>query len=279
MKKHVIFLPAILGLLLAGCTVDPTQQGTTPGSLPGGPSSKSLESNADLPPEISLSSTKENTLPISDESSLQSSDSCSCSDEEEESSSSRHTPDFPPGERKPIIYFYPEEEMDLTVTVTHDEMLTTTYPKYDGGWNIHLKEDGTFTVPGSDREYYALYFEAESDYVCPFDEGFYVTSENAASFLEEKMDYMGFNNRETDEFIMYWLPILERNEQSLVYFEQTEERNEDFPLAFSTTPTTLIRTMIHIKKASGQVNIAPEELTHYDRNGFTVTEWGGVEHQ
>ena len=184
-----------------------------------------------------------------------------------------------PIERKPIIYFYPEEEMDLTVTFVNEEMLTTTYPKYDGGWNIHLKEDGTFTVPGSDREYYGLYYEANSDYECTFDEGFYVTSENAASFLEEKMDYMGFTNRETDEFIMYWLPILERNGQSLVYFEQTEERNEDSPLIFSTEPDTLIRTMIHIKKVDAATTIKEQTLTHYERSGFTVTEWGGVEHQ
>ena len=194
-------------------------------------------------------------------------------------SSIEHTPDFPPGVRKPVIYFYPEEEMDLSVTFVNEEMLTTTYPKYDGCWNIHLKEDGTFTVPGSDREYYGLYYEANSDYECTFDEGFYVTSENAASFLEEKMDYMGFTNRETDEFIMYWLPILERNEQSLVYFEETEERNEESPLIFSTEPDTLIRTMIHIKKVDAATIIKEQTLTHYERSGFTVTEWGGVEHQ
>ncbi len=183
-----------------------------------------------------------------------------------------------PVEIKPIIYFYPEEEMDLSVTFVNEEMLTTTYPKYDGGWNIHLKEDGTFTVPGSNREYYGLYYEADSDYECTFDEGFYVTKENAISFLEEKMDFMGFTNRETDEFIMYWLPILESNEKSLVYFEQTEERNEDAPLVFSTEPDTLIRTMIHIKKVDEEASIQEQALTHYERTGFTVTEWGGVEH-
>ena len=101
---------------------------------------------------------------------------------------------------------------------------------------------------------------------------------NVKGHFTEKMDYMGFTNRETDEFIMYWLPILERNEQSLVYFEQTEERNEDFPLSFSEEPDALIRTMIHIKKVDGPTDIEEEQLTHYERGGFTVTEWGGTEH-
>ena len=181
-------------------------------------------------------------------------------------------------EKKPIVYFYPEEEMDLTIKFPDEERLLTTYPKYNDGWNIHLNKDGTFTTGDSDREYYAIYFDAISNYECKFDEGFYVTKDNAISFLEEKMDYIGFNNHEVNEFMMYWLPILENNERSLVYFEQTEERNEESPLEFSINPDTLIRTIIHIKKVDEEVNIPEQQLTHYERNGFVVTEWGGAEY-
>ncbi len=180
--------------------------------------------------------------------------------------------------KKPIIYFYPEKEMNLEVKFLSDERLLTTYPKYDDGWDIHLKEDGTFTVPGSDREYYALFFDEKPNYVCDFDKGFYVTKENAITFLEEKMDYIGYTDREVDEFIMFWLPVLENNEKSLVYFEQTEERNEECPLLFSIEPETIIRTIIHIKKVDEATSIKEQELHHYERKGFTVTEWGGLEY-
>lgn len=178
--------------------------------------------------------------------------------------------------KKPIIYFYPEHAMDLDVKFENKEKLLTTYPKYNDGWHIHLKEDGYFTMDDSDREYYALYYDAKSNYKCTFEEGFFVTKDNAISFLEEKMDYMGFTNRETNEFIMYWLPILENNEKSLVYFEQTEMRNLECPLHFSSNPDTLIRTNIHIKKVNENVEIKEQELTYCDRRGFTVVEWGGI---
>ena len=265
MKKQVFLFP-LLGLLLAGCNfyqVPPSQgsnqQAGNGASFGSATQSQTCSGMTTAPSEESSSSVNMQEY-------------LSSIIAEIESRSGE------PIERKPIIYFYPEEEMDLSITFVNEEFLTTTYPKYDGGWNIHLKEDGTFTVPGSNREYYALYYEADSDYECTFDEGFYVTSENAASFLEEKMDYMGFTNRETDEFIMYWLPILERNEQSLVYFEETLERNEESPLIFSTAPDTLIRTCIHIKKVDAPVDMVPQELTHVERSGFTVTEWGGLEH-
>ena len=266
MKKHAFLLP-LLGLMLAGCETPPSQ-----GSQPG--YQTSLES-AD--PSVTCSGMT--TAPSEESSSsVNLEEWISSIIAEFGSSSSESYPDTYPYVRKPVIYFYPEEEMDLSVTFVNEEMLTTAYPKYDGGWNIHLKEDGTFTVPGSNREYYGLYYESVPNYECTFETGFYVTGENAASFLEEKMDYMGFNNRETDEFIMYWLPILERNEQSLVYFEETLERNEESPLIFSTEPDTLIRTCIHIKKVNAPVDMVPQELTHVERSGFTVTEWGGLEH-
>lgn len=261
MKKQVLLFP-LLGLLLTGCGhEEPPSQGSYEISIG--------LSSAD--PSVTCSGMT--TAPSEESSSsVNMQEVLSSIIAEIESRSGE------PIERKPIIYFYPEEEMDLSVTFVNEEMLTTTYPKYDGCWNIHLKEDGTFTVPGSDREYYGLYYESIPNFECTFETGFYVTSENAASFLEEKMDYMGFTNRETDEFIMYWLPILERNEQSLVYFEQTEERNEESPLIFSTAPDTLIRTCIHIKKVNAPVDMVPQELTHVERSGFTVTEWGGLEH-
>lgn len=228
MKKRVIFLPAILGLLLAGCTTTPEE----------------------------------------------------CSDENSYWDGGNHSKpfDYPPNVKKPIIYFYPEEEMDLKVTYVQDERLLTTYPKYEDGWNIHLKEDGTFTLKGSEREYYALYFDEIGNYKTDWSQGFYVTKDNAISVLEEKMDFVGYTNKEVDEFIMYWLPILENNEKSLIYFEQTEIRNEECPLTFSVKPDTLIRTIMHIKKANEETPIKEQTLTRYKRNGFTVTEWGGVEY-
>lgn len=272
MKAKVYVLSIIMGLVLSSC----------------GPEAESSSSSLTESSTSSLSSSEESSIESS--SSYESSSSLGTSrartsrnpfsipSSTSSSSSRRSSSKSEPLYAKPIIYFYPEEEMDLSVTVTKDYLLTTTYPEYNGGWNIHLEEDGTITIPGSTREYYALYYEANSAQLCAFEEGFYVTSEDAASFLEEKMDFMGFTDRETDEFIMYWLPILENNGQSLVYFEQTEELNVNFPLAFSQDPDTLIRVMMHVQAVDGPISITEQQLTHYDRNGFVVTEWGGSQY-
>ena len=43
---------------------------------------------------------------------------------------------------------------------------------------------------------------------------------------EEKLDYIGLSPKEKNEFIMYWLPILEKNGKNIVRFSFTEEVQE-----------------------------------------------------
>ena len=77
---------------------------------------------------------------------------------------------------------------------------------------------------------------------------------------------------------MYWLPILEKNSQSLVYFEQTVERDSYNKLLISPQPDSVLRLAIHVKKVNNKVNIKEQKLNTFTRKGFTVVEWGGVIH-
>ena len=37
---------------------------------------------------------------------------------------------------KPVIYLYPEEELEVTVKLDYAGTLTCTYPAYNGEWNV-----------------------------------------------------------------------------------------------------------------------------------------------
>ena len=75
---------------------------------------------------------------------------------------------------------------------------------------------------------------------------------------------------------MYWLPILEKNEKNLVYFELTEERDNFNKLIINPVPDSILRLAIHVKKVNEKVNIKEEILPTFERVGFTAVEWGGV---
>ena len=182
----------------------------------------------------------------------------------------------PSANYKPVLYLYNKEELDVEVKYQNDYLLKTTYPEYEDGWRVHINENGTLNINDSQREYYAIFYDEYRNFEATFDYGFNVSKDNAIEFLETSLDTLGYTQREADEFIMFWLPILEENEHSLVYFEQTDERNEECPLSFSITPDSVLRTIIHIKKVNAPQEIIPQELETVHRTGFSVVEWGGT---
>ena len=177
---------------------------------------------------------------------------------------------------KPILYLYPNEDMNVSIKLERSDDIITSYPKYDNGWNIFVNKDGIINYDG--REYYALYWDEYNNLDVDFSTGFYVNKDNAVEFLEEKLDYIGLNNREANEFIMYWLPVLEDNEHNLVYFELTNERENNNKLIISPKPDSILRINMHIKKIYDIMNIEEQKLEKFDRVGFTVVEWAGTVH-
>ena len=179
------------------------------------------------------------------------------------------------GIAKPILYLYPEEETDVTVSFSNPEILDTTYPKFNNYWRVTASPNGDL-LDKDNKYYYALYWDEKKVHTVDFSEGFYVEKNNAIEFLEEKLSYIGLNDKERNEFIMYWLPILEKNEKSLVYFELTEERESYNKLLINPEPDSMLRLVIHIKKVDERTNIKKQTLTKFVRRGFSVVEWGGT---
>lgn len=181
------------------------------------------------------------------------------------------------GYAKPVLYLYPEEETEVTVRFARPELLTTVYPAYTDSWQVTAAPDGTLT-DAREREYYALYWEESGTISVDFTTGFCVAQKDAAAFLEEKLDCLGLTNREANEMIMYWLPVLERNRYSLVYFELTESREAYNHLRITPEPDSLLRIAIHIRASDEYVQMDEQQLPAWERSGFSAVEWGGVTH-
>ena len=178
---------------------------------------------------------------------------------------------------KPVLYLYPTKKTNVTVTFEKPENLTTTYPKYKDNWKVTAYPNGDL-YDKDNKYYYALYWEEVKNHDITFNEGFYVNEDNAITFLEEKLTILGFNPRERNEFIMYWLPILENNKHNLIYFEQTKERDKYSKLNISPRPDSILRISMHVKKVNGKVSIKEQKLNKFNRTGFSAVEWGGVIH-
>lgn len=179
------------------------------------------------------------------------------------------------GYAKPVLYLYPTKKTNVTINFKNEDMLTTTYPKFNKEWSVIANPNGDL-YDKKGNYYYALYWEENGNHRVDFNEGFYVEKENAIEFLEEKLEYIGLNNKERNEFIMYWLPIIEKNGKNLIYFELTEERDSYNKLIINPKPDSMLRLAIHVKKVNKKTNIKEQKLTKFNRKGFSAVEWGGV---
>lgn len=177
---------------------------------------------------------------------------------------------------KPILYLYPECETELTVTLGHPERLACVYPAYGEGWNVLVKPDGTMTDLATGRNLYALYWEGIPGDFSQTDEGFCVAGKDTAAFLEDKLALLGLSEREAEEMIVYWLPLMEGNPFNYIRFASAEEIDAYMPLGFSVQPDSIIRVLMLTKPLDAPIEVTEQRIETPAREGFVAVEWGGV---
>ena len=179
---------------------------------------------------------------------------------------------------KPIIYLYPTEEKEVTVSLGYKDKLTTSYPKYEDSWKVLAKPNGDLTYLKTNQKLYSLYYE--SDGILHFKvekDGFCVKGDEVAKFLENKLAKLGLTERESEEFIIYWLPKLENNKYNYIRFATNEEIDIDMPLNITPKPDNTIRVLMTFKGLEKPIDVQEQHLETPNRTGFVAVEWGGTE--
>lgn len=178
-------------------------------------------------------------------------------------------------DEKPVIYLYPEQEETVSVELSYDGKLTCTYPEYKNGWKVTAFPNGQI-LDERGTSYNYLYWEGEKLSGYDFSEGFCIAGGDTAAFLEESLEKLGLSRQEANEFIIYWLPRMEKNPYNLISFQQ-ESYTDHARLHINPKPDTLLRVFMAWKPLEAPVKIPAQELSHTERRGFTVVEWGGCE--
>ena len=77
-----------------------------------------------------------------------------------------------------------------------------------------------------------------------------------------------------NEFIVYWLPLMEHNKYNFISF-QSEAYTNSAKLNITPTPDSLLRVFMTYVPLDEAIDIEPQQLSTFERTGFTVVEWGG----
>lgn len=175
---------------------------------------------------------------------------------------------------KPIIYLYPEKEINIEVKLDNVDF-TATYPEYKNGWVVTARPDGVL-IDSNNREYNYLYWEGYSEYQFDLSKGFVVAKEDYISFLEDKLDYVGMSNKEVCDFISYWLPICNQYDYMLMSFQK--DYGGKVKIDYSVKPDNELVVFVAFKGLDKPIDIEEQDLSFYKefkREGFVSVEWGG----
>lgn len=182
---------------------------------------------------------------------------------------------------KPVIYLYPEKEQQTTVQLQPNGKFSFTYPVYpENGWSVIARPNGQLTVDGKNYPY--LFWEGTNTKPMPaidYSTGFVVNSNDATTFLEEKLTQMNLNDQEKTDFITWWGPKMVQSEKSFVQFLFNEEYDEIATINVSPQPAAIFRVYLFFAplESTVELNPVPQEIKSVNRKGFTVIEWGGSE--
>ena len=79
-----------------------------------------------------------------------------------------------------------------------------------------------------------------------------------------------------EQFIVYWLPFMQENAYNLISFQQ-ENYTEQAKLDIQPAPDSVLRVFMAFHSLEKPIEVKSQEFQPFERNGFTVVEWGGTE--
>jgi len=180
---------------------------------------------------------------------------------------------------KPIIYLYPEKPTFVDVFIETSGEIIISDPLYptDGWKKVLAYPNGNLSYQGG--QYRELFYESSVEKINPPKTGFIIESKDLGKELKTFTKKLGLNTFESNEFIAYWVPTLQKLNKKyiLVSILNTAEKKRVDSVHITPNPDTRIEFMAYFK---GLDHIIPTEKFIYpqipERIGFTMVEWGGI---
>jgi hypothetical protein len=178
---------------------------------------------------------------------------------------------------KPAIYLYPERKTEINVSVFPQGKMLLTIPPYPKtGWDVVADSNGDIYTQNNRFDY--LYYEASlPDELIPQPkEGFVMNYDERALFLTDLVTKLGLNEKETKQFVEYWVPILPKAKYYFVGIMPQPTLHEISPLLITPKPKHLLRVTLYFKPLEDKIPVKPPLILPFSRDGYTAVEWGGI---
>jgi len=185
--------------------------------------------------------------------------------------------------KKPAIYLYPPQKSQIEITHNFKGKILNTYPSYTDNWTVIAEPNGNLLNVKDSRYYKYLFWDGV--YAFPsehyqFKSGFYIKKEDYVSFLQDKLEIIGLNENEINDFIVYWLPAMSNHNYCFIHFRINDNIDGSSVLETKPAADTKIRVFMEfsgVDSITSASNLPEQFLPSVVRTGFTLVEWGGAE--
>ena len=173
---------------------------------------------------------------------------------------------------KPNIYLYPTEACDVEVRLklANGEVVCSD-PPYTSLWKVRAYPDGRIEgTPGY------LFYEARVRLSEVGDRGWCVCKDEVMDFFSSVLKMYGFNEREREDFVEYWGEHLPSANFYVIYPLVDDTVNRLCGLEVYPQPESVMRVWFAVECSESAVEIVPPKVHSFNRQGFSVVEWGVI---
>ncbi|MBK8808550.1 MAG: carboxypeptidase-like regulatory domain-containing protein [Bacteroidales bacterium] len=181
---------------------------------------------------------------------------------------------------KPAIYLYPKAEQDIELEIVLDGKINTTYPLYHDKWQVKAFPSGRLINKDDNLEYFYLFWEGDKyldSKELDYKTGFVIKGDSVLHFLQKNLKHIGLSSAEMNDFIVFWLPIMQSNKYNFIYFRIGKDYDLISENKVDPKPDTQLRVFMEFKKLEAFIEVENQELPAFQRTGFSLIEWGGTE--
>jgi hypothetical protein len=180
---------------------------------------------------------------------------------------------FGPYIRKPNIYLYPTGKINLDIQLIFPNggVIIESVPKYEDGWKIEVLPSGLIN-----NQFDYLFYEARIPDLLQKEYGWIVNGPYLSIFFMNNLDSLLFSKKETNDFLEYWIPLLDKTKTYVIYPQFNKDLEEIVQIELSVAPDNLIRVVYLIEESNEKITIDTPQIPSFIREGFTVLEWGVI---
>ena len=176
--------------------------------------------------------------------------------------------------RKPNIYIYPQSKDIISVKLEFPlgGTVIESEPVYNGEWIVEVEPSGKIN-----NQYGYLYYESQTPDAYQYKSGWIIDRDSLLIFFRKNLYETGFNEREINDFLEYWIPKLTDYSYYCIYPQYSSDINKVIKLKIKKEPDSLLRLFYVIKRSiNNEKKLVEPVIPKFERNGFVVAEWGVI---